>query len=512
MSTFSTVPPSLRTTLRNLSSDGCDGALFELGVEDDHEFVLTHVEPTSSGLGGHGLSVAGGLCVCGRPTPCGEGDDPTGRGYPGAVGVPKSLVHRACRAASIGAVARGSCGIGCRVDHGSGGLTTASSSSGWRTSPASGVVLARRPRRRASGPGPAPGSRPAARPARPASRCRPAGRPPAPGRTPPAGPRLGALGRGDEQPDPDEVGQLGRRPEQVVPPAQPGERHQRQQQQRRLHRQRLQHDQRTRPWRTARREPAGAGAACEAPARRWRPRPPRARAGSRWWPPRRSGRARGPERHVRRPALLDQRRHQPQRAVPGDGVPPAAQVSGMPAVEVRGRRAAGRRTRRRRPPGEHQRRPQPAGAQAEREHGHDEDRRGRRRARRRPRAAARRRAAGRGTRRAARAATSATPSSSYESRPAVRSTGARATCAASQERRRPAANVTAATATTRAIASDGRGQVEERPRRLAGVVPGPTRPTPPTSRARPAAAARGRGCAGRRRARAAPTPPRWALQ
>ena len=42
MSTFSTVPPSLRTTVRNWSRDGSDGALLELGVEDDHQFVMTH--------------------------------------------------------------------------------------------------------------------------------------------------------------------------------------------------------------------------------------------------------------------------------------------------------------------------------------------------------------------------------------------------------------------------------------------------------------------------------------
>ena len=42
MSTFSTLPPSLRTTVRNWSSDGSDGALLEVGVEDDHQLVVTH--------------------------------------------------------------------------------------------------------------------------------------------------------------------------------------------------------------------------------------------------------------------------------------------------------------------------------------------------------------------------------------------------------------------------------------------------------------------------------------
>lgn len=37
-----------------------DSALLEIGVEDDHHFVVTHVEPTSFGLSGHGRSVAGG--------------------------------------------------------------------------------------------------------------------------------------------------------------------------------------------------------------------------------------------------------------------------------------------------------------------------------------------------------------------------------------------------------------------------------------------------------------------
>ena len=32
-----------------------------IGVEDDHHLVVTHVEPTSFGLSGHGRSVAGGL-------------------------------------------------------------------------------------------------------------------------------------------------------------------------------------------------------------------------------------------------------------------------------------------------------------------------------------------------------------------------------------------------------------------------------------------------------------------
>src|SRR6476620_4464227 len=37
-----------------------DSALLEIGVEDDHHLVVTHVEPTSFGLSGHGRSVAGG--------------------------------------------------------------------------------------------------------------------------------------------------------------------------------------------------------------------------------------------------------------------------------------------------------------------------------------------------------------------------------------------------------------------------------------------------------------------
>src|SRR5690606_18828879 len=37
-----------------------DGALLEAGVEDHHDFVVTHDVLTSSGLGGHGPSVAGG--------------------------------------------------------------------------------------------------------------------------------------------------------------------------------------------------------------------------------------------------------------------------------------------------------------------------------------------------------------------------------------------------------------------------------------------------------------------
>src|SRR3954451_20595550 len=40
---------------------GLDSALFETGVEDDHYFVGTQSSSTSCGLGGHGLSVAGGL-------------------------------------------------------------------------------------------------------------------------------------------------------------------------------------------------------------------------------------------------------------------------------------------------------------------------------------------------------------------------------------------------------------------------------------------------------------------
>ena len=40
---------------------GGDSALLDLGVEDHHDLVMTHVEPTSSGLSGHGLSVAGGF-------------------------------------------------------------------------------------------------------------------------------------------------------------------------------------------------------------------------------------------------------------------------------------------------------------------------------------------------------------------------------------------------------------------------------------------------------------------
>ena len=40
---------------------GGDTALLQIGVEDDHQLVVTHVEPTSFGLSGHGRSVAGGL-------------------------------------------------------------------------------------------------------------------------------------------------------------------------------------------------------------------------------------------------------------------------------------------------------------------------------------------------------------------------------------------------------------------------------------------------------------------
>ena len=39
---------------------GGDSALLRVGVEDDHHLVVTHVEPTSFGLSGHGRSVAGG--------------------------------------------------------------------------------------------------------------------------------------------------------------------------------------------------------------------------------------------------------------------------------------------------------------------------------------------------------------------------------------------------------------------------------------------------------------------
>ena len=43
-----------------------DGPLVELGVEDDHDFVMAHgINPASCGLCGHGLSVAGG---CSRPS------------------------------------------------------------------------------------------------------------------------------------------------------------------------------------------------------------------------------------------------------------------------------------------------------------------------------------------------------------------------------------------------------------------------------------------------------------
>ena len=39
---------------------GGDGLLLEIGIEDDHDLVITHGQPTSFGLNGHGLSVAGG--------------------------------------------------------------------------------------------------------------------------------------------------------------------------------------------------------------------------------------------------------------------------------------------------------------------------------------------------------------------------------------------------------------------------------------------------------------------
>ncbi len=42
MSTFSTVPPSFLTTLRNVSSDGAMVRSSRIGVEDDHDFVMAH--------------------------------------------------------------------------------------------------------------------------------------------------------------------------------------------------------------------------------------------------------------------------------------------------------------------------------------------------------------------------------------------------------------------------------------------------------------------------------------
>ena len=61
MSTFSTAAVGLHDG-QELVERGGDGALLDVGIEDDHQFVVTHAEnPPPLDLGGHGLSVAGGL-------------------------------------------------------------------------------------------------------------------------------------------------------------------------------------------------------------------------------------------------------------------------------------------------------------------------------------------------------------------------------------------------------------------------------------------------------------------
>lgn len=42
---------------------GGNGAFLEIRIEDDHQFITTQGDSTSFGLGGYGLSVAGGRCV-----------------------------------------------------------------------------------------------------------------------------------------------------------------------------------------------------------------------------------------------------------------------------------------------------------------------------------------------------------------------------------------------------------------------------------------------------------------
>src|SRR5918993_5791423 len=79
MSTLSTTPPSLRTTLRYLSSDGSTVRSSRLGSRMTMTSYARKAVSTSSGLGGHGLSVAGGLCRCATPPLGGRRDRLTTR-------------------------------------------------------------------------------------------------------------------------------------------------------------------------------------------------------------------------------------------------------------------------------------------------------------------------------------------------------------------------------------------------------------------------------------------------